>query len=803
MLEFMDLSFTLNGAAQTLSKQLRSYTGREVQIDGDIKLTLSFSPQLLVKRIHIKNPDDFDNEDFITISQAQIEVQLLPLLYGQVYVNDFSADQATIKLHQNTDGSNNWIFTGKAEQRLDTDEPTKDSETGTRGIDRISLEIFNLTNVSIQYRDDMRQQVINKQLDQLLIDTSDHHNPVAEISGNIQGHPYSFNFKSETPVLANNGQAWVTYGKGQVANRETNIESRISFEEDTFNIDAHIDVTDVDLGRLLEELEIIPGQDAATANVNIAVKSQGSDLAELYEHIEITTRLGEGYWNFQSSEDGQQKRLSYDSASSYTSWKKPLELHMDGSIAGETVKVDLISNPLQEFFDDIQTIDIDLRSTLADTSVSMKGTLDLPIKTKQFNLDISIRGHDLEKLNPIIDTEFPPFNNYRLTGSFIANKKGYVIKSANASIGSTRLQSSIVIQTNLAKPHWIINLSSEQLQLKDFAFDDWSTSQVTASPAETTKPNIDKRKIGKPLRQLEAIARDPDMLLDLNLNVGRLLSGEDVLGKARLQLHLHDNAISVENADIEIPGGRIQASLSFVLEDGEAGGHAKIDIEKLDYGITTRLLQPESKIDGMMSMRVDLQLGGRDFTRLLDSATGNIDVVVWPKNTRPAKALNLWTTNLYLILLPELKKKESLVNCMVGLMNLEDGMMKEEFFAIDTTKLWIYGNITVNFKLEQVRLSLFPQSKTARLFSLQSPIRAEGSFSDIDMAINPIDLTGSYISFITSPLHVPTRWIFGDKVPDDGSAVCEQFFDRNYVQNLNAEIREKEKKEINELLDDD
>jgi hypothetical protein len=71
------------------------------------------------------------------------------------------------------------------------------------------------------------------------------------------------------------------------------------------------------------------------------------------------------------------------------------------------------------------------------------------------------------------------------------------------------------------------------------------------------------------------------------------------------------------------------------------------------------------------------------------------------------------------------------------------------------------------------------------------------------MILNPVDLTGSYLLFITSPLHVPTRWVFGGKPPEDGSAVCEQFFDRQYVENLNKELRRKEQEEIDEILDAD
>ena len=797
----MDLSFTLDGARQTLSKKLKSYSGREVHIDGEIQLVLSYSPELLVKSIHIKNPADFDDEDFVTINEVHIEVLLLPLLRGQVHINDVSADQAIINLHQKADDTDNWTFTSSKEKETNVEKQTTGGETGTKGIDRISLDTINLTNVTINYRDDTRQQVINTHLDMLSIDATDTDNPVAEISGDVQGHPYAISFKSNSPKDLVTGQPLTIHGNGHIANRQTSLESSISFNENTFTINTDVDIKNVNLGQLLEELEIISGRDAATESLSIKAKLNGTDLAELYEHAEINLQLGKGYWNLQSKTSTQKKQLLFTRAASFTSWNKPVELHIDGSIEDQPMKIKFKTNRLQEFFDETQKIDLDLVASLADTDIILNGTLDLPVATNKFQLDIAIKGKDLEKLNPIFNTEFPPFNDFDMSGNLIANNKGYVLKSVKTSIGETQLQASIVIDTSKAKPLWNISLRSQQLQLKDFAFDDWSTKQTEDTAEKPSNQKNNERRINKPLRHIEDMVRTPEMHLDLNLKVEKLLSGKDSLGKARFQLHMHDNAFSVTNADIEIPGGRIKASLSLEIEDNEASGIAILNIDKLDYGITTRLFEPDSQVNGIMSIRADLQLEGADFTRLLDNASGEFDFVIWPRNTKPAKALNLWTTNLYLILLPELKKKESLVNCLVGLMDLEEGNMKEQLFAIDTTKLWIYGNIDIDFKQEKVKLSLFPQSKTARLFSLQTPIRTQGSFSDINLLINPVDIAGSYVSFITSPLHVPMRWVFADKVSEDGSAVCEQLFDREYVTKINAELKSREKEEVDELLE--
>jgi hypothetical protein len=615
-------------------------------------------------------------------------------------------------------------------------------------------------------------------------------------------------FESDTLDTLPSEQPWKIHGKGLVAQRPTEIKASLQLEKKMISSNIEIIVDDVDIGQLLEVLEIIPDQEAATDNVNLKVKLQGSDLTELYQQAEIRLQFGAGYLNLNSSEADGRKILALTETAAFASWKKPVEIQLNGILEGETLHIDFKTNRLSEFFDDVQQLDVDLKAKIADTDISLAGRLDLPIRTRQFNLDITLSGKDLERLNPIIDSEFPPFNDFDLSGKLIANERGYVLQSAKASIGESELQGSIVIETVEKQALWTINMKSTQLQLDDFKFDGLEFTQSgsapePAVPANTAKQKYDIKSTLEPLNRLEKVVQSPKMHLDLNVTADRILSGKDVIGKSRFQLHLRNNSISLKNAEIELPGGRISATIDVRREDTAASGNIKLDIDKLDYGITTRFFKADSTVDGTISTRVDLKLGGENFAHLLDNASGLFDIVVWPKNTKPAKILNLWATNLYLILLPELKKKESKVYCMVGLMNIDNGILKEEFLAIDTSKLWIYGNLEADFKQEQVTLSLFPRSKTARLFALQSPIRARGSFTDIGMEINPVDITTSYISFITSPLHVPTRWVFGDKIPEDGSAVCEQFFDREYVVELNRKLKQKEQEEIDEMLESD
>lgn len=807
ILDYSNLSFKSTKARQALLEHIKTYTGRDVAIDGDVYLTVSLSPKILVEQIHVRNIDGFDSEDFITISEVRVEVSLLSLLSGTFHLEEISADQAEVNLIQKKDDSHNWSFDHVSRASDTKSEEPKDGLKKQHGITRsslgLSLGVFNLTDVTILYRDESRDQMIEKHFERLMIDVKDITKPHAKILGSVQGKPYEISFESEPLSSLTSGQPWLLHGTGHIAGSQTDIEASLQIKENMITSNVGINVENVNLGLLFDTLGIISGQDATTDNINIEAKLYGTDLTELYQQAEIRLRLGSGYWNLQSKKADEQKKLLFTSASSFTSWTKPVEFHLDGMITGQAITLELKTNRLLEFFDEVKKLDVDLRSSFAGIDASLKGTLDLPIKTQQFQLDLSLKGKDLEKLNPMLDAELPPFNDFSLAGTLLANKKGFILKSTDASIGDSHFQTSIVIDTVSAKPLWTINLSSPQLQLNDFALDILEPQETDRSTSKTTKQVIDDIVALRPVHRLIDIINTSKMHFNLNLEVDKLLSGETLLGKTRVQLHLRDNAASLNHADIEIPGGNIKASASCEVVNDTLTGDIELNIDKLDYGITARMFNPEATLDGVISSNVDLEIGGNNIMQLLDHASGQLDIAVWPKNTQAARILDLWATNLYLILLPELKKKESKVNCLVGLMSLENGKMKEDFFAIDTTKLWIQGNFNVDFAQQKIQLSLFPRSKTARLFSLQSPIRASGSFSDISLNVNVLDLGLSYISFITSPLHVPTRWVFEGRPPKDGSAVCEQFFDRNHIEKLKEELQKKEQEEIDEILNSD
>ena len=139
---------------------------------------------------------------------------------------------------------------------------------------------------------------------------------------------------------------------------------------------------------------------------------------------------------------------------------------------------------------------------------------------------------------------------------------------------------------------------------------------------------------------------------------------------------------------------------------------------------------------------------------------------------------------------------ESKINCVVGILDIEEGQLNEEFLAVDTTKVWLTGNIDINFPGETIELALFPRAKKAKIGGIETPVYLKGNLNDnfdtSDLEIKKTDMVKTFFSIVFSPLHVPMRRIHGNKVPEDSSEMCGKLMDRKYLQQLKDEKKARE-----------
>lgn len=103
----VDASFLRDTVARTFSDNI----GRAVRFEGPMEMEISARPKLRVGGLHIANPPGFGEEDFASLGEARLALDLWPLLFSKrLHIEELAGSDVLARLQLRADGSNNWTF---------------------------------------------------------------------------------------------------------------------------------------------------------------------------------------------------------------------------------------------------------------------------------------------------------------------------------------------------------------------------------------------------------------------------------------------------------------------------------------------------------------------------------------------------------------------------------------------------------------------------------------------------------------------------------------------------------------------
>ena len=105
---FIVMTFDPNDYKDEITAAARDATGRELQIQGDLKLSLFPWLGIEIGAMELSNAAGFGPEPFAKIGGAEVKVKLLPLLKKEVEVSTVTLDGLYLLLRRNAAGQNNW-----------------------------------------------------------------------------------------------------------------------------------------------------------------------------------------------------------------------------------------------------------------------------------------------------------------------------------------------------------------------------------------------------------------------------------------------------------------------------------------------------------------------------------------------------------------------------------------------------------------------------------------------------------------------------------------------------------------------
>ena len=539
----------------------------------------------------------------------------------------------------------------------------------------------------------------------------------------------------------------------------------------------------VDIGGLLQRLRIAEGIDARVEGLQLSLVLRGSRLGEAIERSQLRAELQGGQWTLRSPARQPILTVAVGRGLLQAPPGAPVSLALEGTIDRTPVVIRMGTGRLADLTRPGSRVPFSFEALAADTRLALQGQVAVPLTDRGGELTLSVSGPRFDALNELARADLPPWGPWSLNGRFQVAGQAYAMPALELKVGDSRLEGQGTLGFNGARPVARLSLKAPTVQLDDFRFGDWSPVAPSTQPTPPAEPV--SRDIGQMREQARDAARRGQRLLsrqtllrqevDLDVQVEQVRSGTDLLGSGRLHMDVRDGRLSLAPAEVAVPGGGARVELRYepLPGDEQVRLQARLRVDRFDYGVLARRIQPASDLAGHFSAHFDLD-STAPLEALMQRGSGRLDLAVWPVNLKSG-VFDLWAVNVFVALLPTLDDASaSRVNCAVARFDLRDGRLQQDSLLVDTTRLRATGTAQVDFRDETLLVRLQPRAKRPQFFSLPVPVEVSGRLTDFKVGVPARSAVATVAGFFGSVVSTPIRLLSDKPLPADGADVCRQ-----------------------------
>ncbi len=533
----------------------------------------------------------------------------------------------------------------------------------------------------------------------------------------------------------------------------------------------------LDIGRILGKLGI-GNIDAGVGHISLQLDMHSSRLGELLAQSDMALSLDGGHLGLRDANTGNTMQIALDKGELRSRAGAPVYLELYGALDAVPVFINIKTAKAVDLIN--PTAEIPFRFTLnaAGAALQFAGDIDRPFTKKDIELALDMSGIRLNDLDRLAHTALPPWGPWAASGKFHMTAGGYEVSALALQVGSSQLTGFGRLNTQATPPRIDAALTAPAIQLDDFKLGDGTAekSKTQAKPAAAkSKSKAELREqAGKSSNQAQQmLSREVLRRQDayLVVRVGQVLSGRDMLGSGELDAKLENGRADIASL-VHTPGGSASFKLGYEPGEHDVAADLRIAAKHFDYGVLVRRNDPKNEMRGTFTLDVDVSARAPMLSDLLRYGKGHIDFVVWPQNLKSG-LLDVWAVNVLMALLPAVDESNtSKVNCAIGRFVLKDGVLSDKSILIDTSRMRVKGEGSVNFASEKINLYVQPKAKKPQFLSFALPIELSGTFDEFHVGVRPADVLAMTGQLVTSVVWVPLMSLFGHETPADGRDVC-------------------------------
>ncbi|MDB5841617.1 MAG: AsmA family protein, partial [Herminiimonas sp.] len=375
---------------------------------------------------------------------------------------------------------------------------------------------------------------------------------------------------------------------------------------------------------------------------------------------------------------------------------------------------------------------------IGETTITAKGTLTDPAHPSALDVKLRILGASMADLFPISGVllpETPKFStDGRLSGTLGRDSIRLRYENFKGRVGSSDIGGTLEYAQGDPRPMLRGTVVSNSLNIKDLG------KLVGAGDAGDTKQKAGEVK-QPPGKVLPVSPFKTDRWGKMDVQVQ--FTGKQVIHSEKLPLdNVHTNikmnngVLSLAPLNFGVAGGKLTTELTIDGRSSPAKAQMKVSARSLKLKQLFPAVESMRGSIGEVNGDAQLSASGNSFAALLASSNGEVKSLI-SQGSISKFILEAMGLNVGSVVVAKLfGDRQVQLNCMAADFGVTNGLMESRAFVVDTEDAIIGVSGSINFKSEQINLTIRPESKGMRIFSLRSPLYVKGTFKDPDVGVD-------------------------------------------------------------------
>jgi len=394
----------------------------------------------------------------------------------------------------------------------------------------------------------------------------------------------------------------------------------------------------------------------------------------------------------------------------------------EGTYAAQPITGELRGGAVLSLRDPENPWPVQLDLANGPTRVSLRGTVQDPLRFAGADLRLEMSGPDMSLLSPLTGVVVPVTPPYEIKGKLDYADKAIRFTEMEGRVGRSDLSGDIALDPRPSRPVVNATLRSRSVDLRDLAGFIGGAPEGKPAPARNSGRVLPDTPVNLPRLQ----AADVHLTYDAGEIRGRSIPLDDM----HVKLGIVDGAIALQPLNFGVGRGRIEGNFDFTPIPGNGGLRAKGDV-KFQRVDLSRLMgvTPMGEGQGAIGGSARIETQGRSLAEMLGRGDGAVTLGMAGGNLS-ALLVDLSGVQIGNAILSALGlPARTRVQCFVADLALRRGVLSTRTVLLDTEDSLISGRGDINLGEERLDYGLRTEAKHFTVGSLPTDILIGGTFS--------------------------------------------------------------------------